>query len=268
MKNLNSFKAVEKAIFFETERHIDLIEAGEKVIQETRGWDETEETTFSQRLKEESHDYRYFPDPDLPKLYISKIPDFAENKLLAELRELPWQKRDRLKKEFGLKDEDVEVYVRSLEWGGYFEKVISYLGKDKKLILLASNYITSDLAGLRKADQSLGFPEPLFFAELIKMVSDGLISSRGAKETLSLMLQYDKKSPHELAKENNLIQKSDEGELEAVVKKIIDANATVAADFKNGKQTALQFLIGQAMKETKGSANPEVLKKLFVALLV
>ena len=268
VKNLNSFKAVEKAIFFETERHIDLIEAGEKVIQETRGWDETEETTFSQRLKEESHDYRYFPDPDLPKLYISKIPDFAENKLLAELRELPWQKRDRLKKEFGLKDEDVEVYVRSLEWGGYFEKVISYLGKDKKLILLASNYITSDLAGLRKADQSLGFPEPLFFAELIKMVSDGLISSRGAKETLSLMLQYDKKSPHELAKENNLIQKSDEGELEAVVKKIIDANATVAADFKNGKQTALQFLIGQAMKETKGSANPEVLKKLFVALLV
>jgi aspartyl-tRNA(Asn)/glutamyl-tRNA(Gln) amidotransferase subunit B len=244
-------------------------------VQETRGWDEKKETTFSQRLKEDSHDYRYFPDPDLPKLKISEVGDFMEEKLRAEIPELPWIKRDRLIKDFGIKEEDAEMFVRSLEWGTYFESVIGTFKNDKKMILLASNYITSDLAGLVKNNPAAwvagvangGAPKPTDFSKLISMVSSNKISSRGAKDTLKIM--YEKGgNPETIAKTNNLMQKSDEGELKVIVQKIIDANKNVAADYKAGKASALQFLIGQGMKETKGSANPEVLKKLFTELLL
>lgn len=274
VKNLNSFKAVEKAIAYETERHIELIEAGEKVVQETRGWDEKKETTFSQRLKEDSHDYRYFPDPDLPKLKISEIEEFSEKNLRGEIPELPWEKRERFIKNFGIKEEDAEMFVRSLEWGTYFESVIGAFKNDKKIILLASNYITSDLAGLVKNNPSVwagavakgGAPKPADFTKLILMVSDNKISSRGAKDILKMM--YEKGGdPEKIAIDHNLLQKSDEGELKVIVKKIIDAHKNVAAEYKAGKASALQFLIGQGMKETKGSANPEVLKKLFVELV-
>ena len=271
VKNLNSFRAVERAIAYETERHIELIESGEKVVQETRGWDEKKEITFSQRLKEDSHDYRYFPDPDLPKLKISEIVDFSQEKLKSELPELPWVKRDRLVKDFGIKSEDAEMYVRSLEWGRYFESVISTFKENKKLVLLTSNYITSDLAGLVKNNPEPwqggeGLPKATDFSKLMVMISENKVSSRGAKDILKMM--YEKGGdPETIANKENLLQKSDEGELNNIVKKIIDANAAVAADYKSGKASALQFLIGQGMKETKGSANPEVLKKLFLSML-
>ncbi len=267
VKNLNSFRSVERAILFETKRHVELIEGGGIVVQETRGWDETKNTSFSQRLKEESHDYRYFPDPDLPKLKLSEIKDFQREKLREELPELPWQKRERLKKEFGLKDEDVEVFVRSHEWGKYLESVAASLGGNKKLVVLASNYITSDLAGLVKNSSVVwdgNTPTASNFSRLMLMIDSGKISSRGAKDILKVM--YEKGTePEVVAEKQNLLQKSDEGELGAIIKKIIDANSAVVLDYKNGKEPALQFLIGQAMKETKGSANPEILKKLFLS---
>src|SRR3989344_5116118 len=123
VKNLNSFKVVEKAIKFEMERQIEMLEKGEEVVQETRGWDENKEITFSQRLKESAHDYRYFPDPDLPALIIGEISEFDEKVLIASLPELPWQKRERYKRDFGLKDGDIEIYVRQPEWGRLLEEV-------------------------------------------------------------------------------------------------------------------------------------------------
>ncbi len=273
VKNLNSFKAVEKAIEYEVARMSKLLEKGEKVIQETRGWDENMQSTFSQRKKEDSHDYRYFPDPDLPKLKISEIPEFSNANLSKELPELPWQKRDRYKKEFGLKDEDIEMYVRSPEWGSYFEAAAEILD-DQKKIVTASNYITSDLAGLVKKDPDnwgvdlMNLADkmpPANFAELIVMFSENKISSRGAKDILALM--YTGETASNIAIEKSLLQQSDEGTLTAMIEEIINENPTVVADYKAGKQSALQFFVGQAMKKSKGSANPGIVQSLLKRLL-
>jgi len=265
VKNLNSFRAVEKAVEYEVERHIELLESGEKVAQETRGWNETTETTFSQRSKEDSHDYRYFPDPDLPKLYISEIPEFQKEVLRKEIGELPNEKREMYKKEFGLKDEDVEIYIGTPEWGKYFEALIADFKHDSKLVKLSSNYIISDLLGLVKKDPETWQKKSIShkdFASLIKMIGENKISSRGAKDILAIMYA-EGGEPAKIATEKNLLQKSDSGELKVVVEKIITDNPKVVEDFKSGKEASLQFLIGQGMKATKGSANPEMLKKIF-----
>lgn len=266
VKNLNSFRAVERAIAYEVERHIELLERGEKIIQETRGWDETKEVTFSQRVKEDSHDYRYFPDPDLPKIFISEVPEFKTEKIKKELPELPWTRRNRLITEFGLKGEDAEIFVRSKEWGDYFEAVVHELRHDKKMIVLANNYINSDLASMvrnnptRWNDMRI---DPKSFASLIGMIGKNEVSSRGAKDILKIMFEKGGEA-HVIAKENNLLQQSGEETLVPIVKKIIDANPDVVADFKKGKQAALQFLVGQAMKESRGAGNPAVIKELLI----
>ncbi len=250
VKNLNSIKAMEKAIKFEVERHKGLLEAGEKIVQETRGWDENKEETFSQRAKEDSHDYRYFPDPDLPKLFISEIEEFKVENLKASLPELPSEKRERYKKEFGIKDEDIEVYIQNIEKAGFFERVMNTLG-DSKLANTASNYIITDLSNLSIAPEN--------FAELIRMVSGGKLSSRGAKDVLKIMSEKDG-NPKDIAEENNLIQSSDPNALKIIAEKIISENPIAVEEYKKGKEASLQFLVGQGMKASKGSANPEVLK--------
>ncbi len=265
VKNLNSFRAVEKAIEFETKRHIAALEKGEKIIQETRGWNETKETTFSQRQKEDSHDYRYFPDPDLPKLRLSEVSEFARDVLKQEIGELPWNKRERYKKDFELRDEDAEIYIQSPLWGHYFESLIADFNADKKLIKLASNYISSDLIGLVNKEGEYWQKNPISdksFAALIKMVGENKINSRAAKDILAIMYR-EGGEPQKIAEEKDLLQKNDEGELKKIIEKIIADNEKVVADYKAGKETALQFLIGQGMKATKGAANPEVLKDLF-----
>jgi len=256
VKNLNSFRSVEKAIRYEIERQTKLLDGGEEVLQETRGWDEEREETFSQRVKEESHDYRYFPDPDLPKLFIKEIPEFDEGVLRASLSELPSKRRERYKRDFGLKEGDVEIYVRGPEWGRLIEEVAKILG-DTKLIQLASNYITTDLKTPIPAKS---------FAEVIRMVSAGTISSRGAKNILKI-LEAEGGEPQFIAKEKNLIQKSDVEELKAVAEKIIKNNPEAVAEYKGGKLASLQFLIGQAMKSTKGSGNPQILKEIFTKII-
>jgi len=256
VKNINSFRAVAKAIEFEINRQTGLLEKGQKVIQETRGWDEDKGETVSQRLKESAHDYRYFPDPDLPKLFIKDIEAFNEDVLRKSLPELPKEKRERYKKDFGLKEADIEIYIREPEWGRLLEEVAETLG-DKALVQLASNYITSDLKTPIGANGVV---------EIIHMLSDGIISSRGAKDILKI-LETTGGDPKLIAEENNLIQKSNVRELETVVKKIIEENPEAVAEYKKGKLESLQFLIGQAMKFTKGSGNPQILKGLFQDLL-
>ncbi len=261
VKNLNSFKVVGKAIEYEIARQIKALEKGEELVQETRGWDENIGKTFSQRKKESSDDYRYFPDPDLPKLKINEIDEFQD----LELPELPQQKRERYKKDFGIKDEDVESYIIDEKLGEFFEGVVTNLSNDKDLVKLASNYITSDLAGLI-SNLGAQLPSAVDFAELIKMVGTGEISSRGTKEILKIMVQKGG-NPKEIAEKENLLQKSDEGELKSIVEKIIAENEKSVTDYKSGNEKALQFLIGQGMKATKGSANPSVLRKLFEEVL-
>lgn len=265
IKNLNSFKAVEKSIRYEIERHIAVLEKGESVVQETRGWDENKEETFSQRVKEDSHDYRYFPDPDLPKLFISEIPEFSKEAIEADLPELPGAKRERYKREYGLKDQDIEIFVRDLEWGRFFEDAVSILG-DSKLAVLASNYISSDLKTLIPTDA---------FGEVMKMIDEGLVSSRGAKDLLKVIQERVEDGTwtsdvqvRDTAQDLGLIQKSDTAELEKVAQKIISENTTAVEEYKKGKEASLQFLIGQAMKETKGSANPKILKEVFERILL
>ena len=268
VKNINSFKAVEKAVAYEIERHTQVFESGGKIVQETRGWNEDKQATFSQRLKEDSHDYRYFPDPDLPKMKISEIPEFSVENLKKELPELPWQKRERYEKDYGIKPVDVEIFTRPGIISTFFEKVCEDFSGDKNLVKLASNYIISDLLGLMKNVDvdNLGKIEDKNFASLIKMVAESKISSRGAKDILKMMFEQGG-NPEEIANKEGLIQKSDLGELEKIAEKIIIDNPKVVADYKAGKEVALMSLVGQGMKATKGSANPQVLKEVFLKLL-
>jgi len=260
IKNLNSFRSVERAIEYELARQQEVLEQGGKIIQETRGFDENNGTTFSQRVKESSHDYRYFPDPDLPKLKLSEIAEFKN--LRETLPELPWQKRERYRNYYQLPGEDIEQFVQNYELGLFFEHVARHFKENLEQVKLAANYILSDLVGYLKEDTKLKLPDPDNFAELIDLVNRGELSSRGAKDTLKLMLAENKPAS-EIAKKQGLFQQSDEGALWVIVDKVIAAHPGVVADFKRGKQAALQFLIGQGIKESKGAANPAVLKRLF-----
>ena len=246
VKNLNSFKVVEKAIKFEMARQIKVLERGEKVVQETRGWDENLEETFSQRLKESAHDYRYFPDPDLPKLFIKEITEFEDKVLKESLPELPWEKRERYKLDYKLKDSDIEIYVRDLEWGRLMEEVATIL-EDANLIQLASNYITSDLKKLISASR---------LSEVVRMISIGEISSRGAKDILKIIQEHDG-DPKVIAEQKNLLQISDREVLEKIVNEVIREN----------QNAPTQYLVGQAMKKMEGRANPVILQELFLKVL-
>ncbi|MCC7004546.1 Asp-tRNA(Asn)/Glu-tRNA(Gln) amidotransferase subunit GatB [Candidatus Nomurabacteria bacterium] len=262
VKNLNSFKSVEKAINFELNRHIEAIEGGEALIQETRGWDETKEETYSQRTKEDSHDYRYFPDPDLPKLSLSEVEDFKIDKIKSELPELPWIKRERYLK-LGLKNQEAEILVGDILVSKFFDDVLYGREKEPAFVKTATNYLLTDLGGIvkkEKIDWKDLKIKPDEFSELVGLVNGKEISSRGAKDILLIMAK-DGGSPAIIAEKNNLIQKSDLAEVAKIVAKVIAENSLAVEKYKSGKVTALQFLIGQCMKESKGSANPEIVRK-------
>jgi aspartyl-tRNA(Asn)/glutamyl-tRNA(Gln) amidotransferase subunit B len=285
VKNLNSFRSVEHAIAFEINRQIELLEKGEKVVQETRGWDENTGETFSQRAKESSHDYRYFPDPDLPKLVISEIKEFSPSNIKKDIPELPWDKRARYRKDYGMTAKEAEIFVVSaIGLTDYYEAVIEPFGDDMKRIKLATNYIANDyLYSMYLGDKMLGEINEVYnvnkitpnsFTELISLIAGGTLSSRGAKDLIGIVFKENPSikdsfagSFKDLAKKHNLIQKSDASELESMVKEIIAKNPAVVADYKAGKLVALQFLIGQGMKLSKGSANPEVLREVFLKQL-
>jgi len=265
VKNIASFKSAERAAIYEQKRMIDLIEAGkiEEIVKETRGWDDAKQKTFSQRRKETADDYRYFPDPDIPKFYLSKM--FNMQELRDDLPELPSAKRARYQKDYGIKDEDIESYVGDMKLAEWFEGVAAKLNGPEQ-IKTASNYITSDYLGLKKSNPEINLPNNEHFAELIRMTTDGLISSRAAKDILAMIVIADE-SPMKIATEKDLIQKNDEGALKEIAQKIIDANPQVVATYKGGKENALMSLVGQIMKETKGSANPALVQKILKELL-
>ncbi len=273
VKNINSFRAAGKAIEYEYIRQVALLEKGENVAQETRGWDENKGVTFSQRSKENAHDYRYFPEPDLPKLVLSEIPELERSVLVTSMPEIPTQKRIRFVEKFGLKPEDIEVYITNRDAGAFFESVISKISdenkQDKDLVKTTSNYITSDLIGLSKgvgAEFSHGKITPEGFAQMIMMIKQGDISSRGAKDILKIMFDNGGE-PKTIAQERGLIQKNDTDELKKIILDIVNANPTVVAEYKAGKESVAQFVVGQGMKITKGAANPELLKQITLEIL-
>ena len=265
VKNLNSFRSVERAIKYEVDRMTKLMEEGKgsEIVQETRGWDEGKQQTYSQRKKEGSADYRYFPDPDLPKMKLHEA--FDLEKMKKEMPELPTQKRDRYKKDFGIKDEDIESYINDPVLGAWFEGVAKILN-DKEKIKTASNYITTDFMGLKKTHLEAEPPSAENFTELINLVAENKISSRTAKDIL-VMIVINDESPFKIATEKGLIQKNDEGALKIIVEKIISENPEVVAVYKSGKENAIMSLVGKIIKESNGSANPQIVIKLLKEML-
>jgi len=263
VKNLNSFKAVEQAIAYEIKRHTDCIENGEPILQETRGWDETKQKTFSQRVKESSHDYRYFPEPDLPKLQLDEIPEFAADEIRKTIGVLPWN----LRKEYvesGIQSTMAETIVADPILQGFYSAVCNAL-QSREDRILAANYLTTDVIGsMAKTGyegKSLQELIPEEYAALVTLVSNSKLSSRGAKDTITIWLKTGG-DPENIAKENNLMQISDIADLTMIIKDILSKNASTVAEYKAGKTQALQFLVGQCMKATKGAANPKALQEI------
>lgn len=255
VKNLNSFKSVEGAIDYEIKRQIAAIESGEKVVQETRGWDEAKGKTFSQRVKESANDYRYFPDPDLPKLNLSLLSRIHEN-----MPELPNNKREKYK-DLGLTTEQIEVIIFNAEADNFFNKVVNELHEDSRAAKLMGNYLTTDILPLLDSENTWERANHQMFAALILMILEDKITSRVAKDLLKEVV-FEGKDPLTLATERGLLQNTSSETLLPMVKEIIASNMKVVEEYKAGKETSLQFLVGQGMKLSKGSANPKILLEL------
>ena len=258
IKNLNSFRFVEKAINYEVERQIEILESGGQVIQETRLYDSVKDETRSMRSKEEANDYRYFPDPDLLPLEIG--PDFIEH-VRKDLPELPDAKRDRFKSEYGLNDYDAEVLTATRELATYFEAVVKAAGCDAKL---CANWVMGDLAAaLNKAgleiEQSPVQPDRL--AGLVQRIADDTISGKIAKQVFEALWESGDTADAIIEKQG-LKQITDTGAIEAIIDEIIAANPDQVAGYKSGKDKLFGFFVGQAMKATGGKANPAQLNDL------
>ncbi len=261
VKNLNSFKIVGAAIDYEIDRQIEALENGEVLVQETRGWDEQKQSTFSQRVKESSDDYRYFPDPDIPKFKLSLLPGFSKEEISKTLPELPWKKRIRYA-DLGLNEEAIEFFLQEIELDTLFAGFIETV-QDQKQIKLATNYITSDIAGLIKnsPEGNLSNISSESMVQLVSMIGENKISSRGAKDLISYVYT-EGGEPATLAEKYDLLQSSNTDELKIIVEKIISENPDVVEKFKAGDAKLMQYFIGQGMKMTQGKANPQLLAQL------
>ncbi len=269
VKNLNSFKAVESAIEFEVERQIKVLENGEEINQETRGWDENSSKTFAQRTKETAKDYRYFPDPDIPKINVSVHELFLATRLAEILPDLPNKIRVKYKN-LGLAESQIEVIVSNLELSNFMKEVISLVGPKKpQIIKLAANYLTSDVTAIINSVDSESRLDALkveHFVELVTLLDSGKLGSRAGKDILPDLFGSNK-GPLEIAEVKGLLQISDNASLQPMIDEVISDNKSVVAEFKAGKEASVQFLVGQIMKKTKGSANPTLIKKLFIETL-
>jgi aspartyl-tRNA(Asn)/glutamyl-tRNA(Gln) amidotransferase subunit B len=267
VKNLNSFRSVEEAIKYEVARHIELIEKGGQVVQETRGWDENKQETFSQRKKENAHDYRYFPDPDLPKMYLHSL--FSIDEIKSSLPTLPKEMRERLKK-LNLKTDTVEILVDSPTLVNYFNEVCKE--KDAAFSNLTANYLTADILGLLKKDgkevTNNSFPTSKNLRMLIEMIEAGELSSRGAKDLLPELLDAKGVDVKKLAEEKGLIQKNDPELLKSIVAEVLAENPKQVEDYKNGKEAMFMFFVGQCMKKSKGAGNPQLFQELIKEALI
>ena len=262
MKNLNSFKAIARAISNERQRQIDIIEAGGRVIQETRRWDDTKEESFSMRSKEDAQDYRYFPDPDLPGIFISR--EWIDE-IKASEPEFKDEKKRRYVSQYGIPEEDADIITDSKHMADIFEETARLCGQPKK----AANWLMVDtiriLKELSKDPEDITFaPENL--AKLIKLTEAGTINSSVAKEVFEKVFA-DNIDPEKYVKENGLAQENDESALREAVQKVIDDNPKSVADYRGGKEKAIGFLVGQTMKAMQGKANPGIVTGLLKELL-
>ncbi|HBA36345.1 TPA: Asp-tRNA(Asn)/Glu-tRNA(Gln) amidotransferase subunit GatB [Candidatus Falkowbacteria bacterium] len=278
VKNINSFRAVEKAINFEIARQTDRLKKGEKILAETRGWDENKNATVSQRLKESSADYRYFPEPDIPPLEITE--DWL-NRLHADLPELPAAKRRRFIQEYQLKPETVDIIIGDKALAAWTEKVLSELDawieangdqaarQERRLAKTAANWITGELyKHLNSHKQKVADLKMTAenFAELVCLIYQDKINSSAGQTILETM--YDKGGdPSQIMIDLGLEQMDNEAELEKTVQHIINDNPQQVAQYKKGKTNVLQFLLGKVMAETKGKANPKIVKELLEKML-
>lgn len=270
LKNINSFKAVGAAIAYEIQRQKEVLESGGRIKPETRGWDEKRQKTVSQRSKEEAHDYRYFPEPDLPPFEPHVVFDLEDIKW--HLPELPQEKRERFAREFGISAEKINILVNDKRLADFFEAAVSELATrdelttssiDKKPQELLFNYLTSDLLGLvaaREIDFGKIKIKPGGLAHLVDLIADGNIGSRQAKDILKKMFESGE-DPETIMREEGLETISDVAEVEKAVREVIAENIKAVEDYKKGKEASMQFLVGQAMKKLRGRGNPEKLRE-------
>ena len=267
VKNINSISAAGKAVEYEIVRQTEALEAGEKIIQETRGWDDVHNKTVSQRTKEGSADYRYFPEPDLPPM---RFEDTAIEEARASLPELPSQRRARFTQEYGLPERDIETLTTNKLLGDYFENVMSEASEElsgedkKKLTKLAANYVITEYQrrlselGADPFDTKLS---PEMFGEFIALIVKGAVSSSAAQTLLNEMLQTGLHPDH-IIHEKDLGQVSDTDELNKIIEQVVLQEPKAAEDFKKGKEASLKFLVGKIMAASKGKANPQVVQDL------
>ncbi|MEC0243985.1 Asp-tRNA(Asn)/Glu-tRNA(Gln) amidotransferase subunit GatB [Paenibacillus dokdonensis] len=262
LKNMNSFRGVLKGLEYEEYRQAEILDDGGVVVQETRRWDESQGKTLSMRGKEEAHDYRYFPDPDLVKVYIDEE---WKNRIRETIPELPDARKERYTSEYGLPSYDAEVITSSKPLADLFEDSLKYT-KDAKTV---SNWMMGELLGylnssnlelseVKLTGQGLG--------EMIGLIEKGTISTKIAKTVFKEMLESGK-LPQQIVEEKGLVQISDEGAIKAIVEQVVAANPQSVEDYKAGKQKAIGFLVGQVMKESRGKANPAMVNKLLEEVL-
>ena len=259
MKNMSSFRSIVRAIEYEVDRQIDVIEDGGVIEQETLRWDDVSGKTFPMRDKEDAQDYRYFPDPDLVAIKLSD--EYIEN-IKNNLPELPESRKARYMGELNLSEKDANLLTASKYLSNLFEAASSICGNHKAV----ANWLLSDVSKILnekeiEADNIPFTAEQL--AKMIMLIDKGTISSAIGKKVIVELFE-NPMDPEEIIKEKGWIQISDEGAIKEVVLKIIEANPQSVSDYKAGKDKAVGFLVGQAMKETKGKANPQMLNKMFI----
>ncbi|MEC0248330.1 Asp-tRNA(Asn)/Glu-tRNA(Gln) amidotransferase subunit GatB [Paenibacillus chitinolyticus] len=262
LKNMNSFRGVQRGLEYEEIRQAEVLNGGGEVVQETRRWDEGQGKTLSMRGKEESHDYRYFPDPDLVNLHIDAA---WKERVKSSIPELPDARKARYVSEYGLPSYDAEVITASMKMADFFEESLKYTSDAKAV----SNWIMGDLLGYLNAG-GLDFSEIRItgqgLGEMIGLIEKGTISNKIAKTVFKEMIESGK-APQQIVEEKGLVQISDEGAIKSVVEQVVAGNPQSVADYKAGKEKAVGFLVGQVMKETKGKANPGLVNKLIVETL-
>ena len=259
MKNMNSFRSIVRAIEYEVDRQIDVIEDGGKVEQETLRWDDVSGKTFSMRDKEDAQDYRYFPDPDLVAIKLSE--EYIEN-IKNTLPELPESRKERYLKEYQLSEKDAKLITSSKYLSDLFEQAIEVCHNPKAV----NNWIISDISRILNETEMEPIEIPFDakqLGKLIILIDKGTISSSIAKKVLVEMFEHPR-DPEDIIDEKGWVQISDEGAIKDVVLKVLEANPQSIVDYKGGKDKALGFLVGQAMKETRGKANPQLLNKMFL----
>ena len=261
-KNLNSFKAIHNSIEFEIKRQIEEVENGGKIYQETRRWDDAKGIGYAMRTKEDAHDYRYFPEPDLAPIVLSE--EYIQN-LKDNLPEMPHVKKERYMRDFDLPEYDADILTSSKKSAKFFEKANEICNNPKAV----SNWIMGDFTRMLnekeiEIDESKVTAQNL--AELITLIDKGTISSKIAKQVFEDMFETGENAK-DIVEKKGLVQMSDEGAIKEIVQKVVDANPQSIIDYKAGKDRAIGFLVGQIMKETKGKANPQIVNKLLLEII-